>query len=780
MKTKLDFLTPACNALLAFLIAFSGAACLCTAFSLDVQAGRILLSCLFWAAAISVLLRISRGWLMTLGLLLLAAVVNIWRGGLLNLAALADTLFSFYENAYGWSLPDLTDSYNRAFDLTGAMATVGGVCALTLAMCLQARSTPGALAIAALPLLPCLVVTDTVPDTGWLFVLLVLMALLLLTGHVRRRDSLQATQLTALLLIPTLLASWLLFAWNPKDTYDKASDEEDFGQRVLEFLDKIPLVETDKYGHIWLDLDIPMPTVIIDPTLDITLPPLSLPSFTVGPEILDLIRDQVSLGNAGPRQPGQTKVFSVTSDYRGVLYLRERGYDLYTGTAWGSGEGPQYLEMSPQYIGLASQVEIASQRARPYLLVPYYTYLFREALPEGYKAANGTEMIYSFQAYALRQDWQSLWQTQEGTPIGQIRDYTQYLQLTDYAREEARKLLEQLGIHEQTDVVTAAQRIEAYVRTSARYDLNTQTMPKDAKDFAIWFLTESETGYCVHFASAAAVLLRAAGIPARYVEGYIAPMTAHQVDVTSDLAHAWVEYYVPGMGWVVMEATPSLSELPPEPTTKPTEPTTRPTEPTTKPTEPTTQPTEPTTQPTEPTTKPTEPTTQPTEPTTQPTEPTTQPTQPTATPGGTTAAPTESSTNAEPSVPDTTVPVEPPTPRPQLWATLSGIFFLLAAACALFGQWQLRLWLKQWLRSRGDANRQARQLWRECQMLAKLRRQKAPTVLRDLAWKAAYSQYTLSEEELQVFYGYMERSLNHLRKRPWYLRVIYRVIFAVY
>ena len=70
----------------------------------------------------------------------------------------------------------------------------------------------------------------------------------------------------------------------------------------------------------------------------------------------------------------------------------------------------------------------------------------------------------------------------------------------------------------------------------------------------------------------------------------------------------------------------------------------------------------------------------------QPTEPTTQPTQPTATPGGTTAAPTESSTNAEPSVPDTTVPVEPPTPRPQLWATLSGIFFLLAAACALFGQ----------------------------------------------------------------------------------------------
>ena len=46
-------------------------------------------------------------------------------------------------------------------------------------------------------------------------------------------------------------------------------------------------------------------------------------------------------------------------------------------------------------------------------------------------------------------------------------------------------------------------------------------MDLDSEDFAIWFLTEADTGYCIHFATAAVVLLRAAGIPARYVDGYV-------------------------------------------------------------------------------------------------------------------------------------------------------------------------------------------------------------------------------------------------------------------
>ena len=64
------------------------------------------------------------------------------------------------------------------------------------------------------------------------------------------------------------------------------------------------------------------------------------------------------------------------------------------------------------------------------------------------------------------------------------------------------------------------------------------------KDFATWFLNESDTGYCVHFATAGTLMLRALGIPARYVTGYYATAYANQtVTVTTDNAHAWVEYY---------------------------------------------------------------------------------------------------------------------------------------------------------------------------------------------------------------------------------------------
>ena len=88
------------------------------------------------------------------------------------------------------------------------------------------------------------------------------------------------------------------------------------------------------------------------------------------------------------------------------------------------------------------------------------------------------------------------------------------------------------------------QSIMDYVQNSARYSLNTGRMDDSYTDFAQWFLAESDTGYCVHFATAATVLLRAAGIPARYVTGYMVNCEAGvPVIVESDRAHAWVEYF---------------------------------------------------------------------------------------------------------------------------------------------------------------------------------------------------------------------------------------------
>jgi protein-glutamine gamma-glutamyltransferase len=74
------------------------------------------------------------------------------------------------------------------------------------------------------------------------------------------------------------------------------------------------------------------------------------------------------------------------------------------------------------------------------------------------------------------------------------------------------------------------------------------------------FLFEKKRGYCEYFASAAAVLLRLQGVPARYVTGFSMDASealgGHYVVRESD-AHAWIEAWIPGRGWVEVDPTPA-------------------------------------------------------------------------------------------------------------------------------------------------------------------------------------------------------------------------------
>lgn len=78
------------------------------------------------------------------------------------------------------------------------------------------------------------------------------------------------------------------------------------------------------------------------------------------------------------------------------------------------------------------------------------------------------------------------------------------------------------------------------------------------------FLANTKEGYCVQFASAVTLLLREMGIPARYVEGYVAGDMKKvsgadflYADYVYDYeAHAWVEVYYDGIGWIQYETTP--------------------------------------------------------------------------------------------------------------------------------------------------------------------------------------------------------------------------------
>ncbi len=103
--------------------------------------------------------------------------------------------------------------------------------------------------------------------------------------------------------------------------------------------------------------------------------------------------------------------------------------------------------------------------------------------------------------------------------------------------------------------------IEDYLKSNYTYSLDIDPLPPghDAVDY---FLFEQRSGYCEHFASAFAVLCRLQGIPSRVVTGYSSgdynPFSG-LYEVSLGDAHAWVEIYLKGIGWVTMDPTPGFS-----------------------------------------------------------------------------------------------------------------------------------------------------------------------------------------------------------------------------
>lgn len=101
--------------------------------------------------------------------------------------------------------------------------------------------------------------------------------------------------------------------------------------------------------------------------------------------------------------------------------------------------------------------------------------------------------------------------------------------------------------------------VAAYLEDAAEYNPDTPVTP-EGEDFVSYFLTESREGYCMHFASAATLMLRYLGIPARYVVGYVVDVPASgKVKVPDSAAHAWVEIYLEGYGWEPIEVTPAYA-----------------------------------------------------------------------------------------------------------------------------------------------------------------------------------------------------------------------------
>jgi transglutaminase-like putative cysteine protease len=113
----------------------------------------------------------------------------------------------------------------------------------------------------------------------------------------------------------------------------------------------------------------------------------------------------------------------------------------------------------------------------------------------------------------------------------------------------------------------AAGTDEAYIRSVLRkfhdeeyfYTLEPPALGSDPVDR---FLFDTRRGFCEHYASAFAVMMRAAGVPARIVLGYqggeLNTMGNYMIVRQSD-AHAWTEVWLPESGWVRIDPTAAVA-----------------------------------------------------------------------------------------------------------------------------------------------------------------------------------------------------------------------------
>lgn len=126
--------------------------------------------------------------------------------------------------------------------------------------------------------------------------------------------------------------------------------------------------------------------------------------------------------------------------------------------------------------------------------------------------------------------------------------------------------------------INKAYQVADWMRRNTVYSLDLRSLPKGS-DAVEFFLGTSRQGYCMHYASASTLILRELGVPARYVSGYVVGnymkndvSGMYEATVLDSYAHAWVEIYLEGIGWIPVEVTNGYSVSPAgEMTYRPTE-----------------------------------------------------------------------------------------------------------------------------------------------------------------------------------------------------------------
>ncbi|MCR5136766.1 MAG: transglutaminase-like domain-containing protein [Oscillospiraceae bacterium] len=257
------------------------------------------------------------------------------------------------------------------------------------------------------------------------------------------------------------------------------------------------------------------------------------------------------------------EIFRLSSDTSGSLYLRGRSFGDYSGTGWLAAADNTHAS-ALSYVAQSAvrspghtqhRFQIQGDRSYDLLYLPYFSLSDR----------SGDVSVSSDGLTSYGGDYYSFGSSTASLPdslISEEESYRQYVRkyytrLPESTAAAMQGICLQNGFRSDSPYIIS--EVADFVRSNSSYDLGTPAYPSD--DYAVYFLTVSRRGYCTHFATAACVLYRSLGIPARVCEGFlVVGEPGHMVSVKGSSAHAWVEVYLDGLGWIPVEVTAGTGE----------------------------------------------------------------------------------------------------------------------------------------------------------------------------------------------------------------------------
>jgi len=268
--------------------------------------------------------------------------------------------------------------------------------------------------------------------------------------------------------------------------------------------------------------------------------------------------------------PDDVLLFSVLSDKSGTVYLKTQSFGLYNGKDWDEAY-PYILQIPIEPYGSASYLPgLAIKEAghnssniqiKSYFglyALPYYMGLSGEGnqLNDILYSSDNNE-LYSVSYYDYAAD--------AVLPSGKVSNYENqyrrfvydhYLHIDSETKQYMNKIISDNGFDANDPEIIS--KVASYIQNAAVYNLKYDPALDNEPNVALAFLGEYKEGVCRHYATAATLLFRTLGIPARYTVGFSARTEANKwSDVKADRAHAWVEVYVNGFGWMYVEVTGS-------------------------------------------------------------------------------------------------------------------------------------------------------------------------------------------------------------------------------